>query len=160
MIPAVYDTEVQAGAKAIIHAGTGNGSVADYLVDKLKDIGPRAPSSSAPARVPDGFVVRNAEQPDDKYDWVVSHDLNPQKAKLLAAVALTKTSDTKELQRIFGNTEPRIRLSRRRNGGERIAVIPGDSKAIQGGGYPPPFMRPCSASPAMTSRSVGEQGPL
>ena len=27
-----------------------------------------------------GFVLRNAEQPDDKYDWVVAHDLNPQKA--------------------------------------------------------------------------------
>ena len=53
------------------------------------------------SRVPDGFVLRNAEQPDDKYDWVVAHDLNPQKAKILAAVALTKTSDTKELQRIF-----------------------------------------------------------
>ncbi|MEO5661232.1 MAG: hypothetical protein ABIQ90_15770, partial [Polaromonas sp.] len=51
--------------------------------------------------VPDGFVLRNAEQPDDKYDWVVAHDLNPQKARILAAVALTKTSDSKELQRIF-----------------------------------------------------------
>jgi len=101
MIPAVYDTEVQAGAKAIIHAGTGNGSVADYLVDKLKDISAKGTIIIRSARVPDGFVVRNAEQPDDKYGWVVSHDLNPQKAKLLAAVALTKTSDAKELQRIF-----------------------------------------------------------
>ena len=48
-----------------------------------------------------GFVLRNAEQPDDKYDWVVAHDLRPQKARILAMVALTKTSDTKELQRIF-----------------------------------------------------------
>jgi glutamin-(asparagin-)ase len=32
---------------------------------------------------------------------VVAHDLNPQKAKILAAVALTRTSDPKELQRIF-----------------------------------------------------------
>jgi glutamin-(asparagin-)ase len=32
---------------------------------------------------------------------VVAHDLNPQKAKTLAALALTKTSDTKERQRIF-----------------------------------------------------------
>ena len=46
-------------------------------------------------------MIRNAEQPDDKYDWVVSHDLNPQKARILAAVALTQTQDTKELQRIF-----------------------------------------------------------
>ena len=48
-----------------------------------------------------GFVLRNAEQPDDKYDWVVAHDLNPQKARILADVALTKTNDSKELQRIF-----------------------------------------------------------
>jgi glutamin-(asparagin-)ase len=53
------------------------------------------------SRVPEGFVLRNAEQPDDKYDWVVAHDLNPQKARILAAVALTKTQDSKELQRIF-----------------------------------------------------------
>ena len=46
-------------------------------------------------------MVRNAEQPDDKYDWVVAHDLNPQKARILASVALTATNDTKELQRIF-----------------------------------------------------------
>ena len=53
------------------------------------------------SRVSGGFVLRNAEQPDDKYDWVVAHDLNPQKAKILASVALTVTQDSKELQRIF-----------------------------------------------------------
>ena len=30
-----------------------------------------------------------------------AHDLNPQKARILVAVALTKTTDSKELQRIF-----------------------------------------------------------
>jgi glutamin-(asparagin-)ase len=34
-------------------------------------------------------------------DWVVAHDMNPQKARILVAQALTQTSDTKELQRIF-----------------------------------------------------------
>ena len=53
------------------------------------------------SRVPAGFVLRNAEQPDDKCDWVVAHDLNPQKARILVAVASTKTTDSKELQRIF-----------------------------------------------------------
>jgi glutamin-(asparagin-)ase len=32
---------------------------------------------------------------------VVAHDLRPQKARILAMVAMTKTRDTKELQRIF-----------------------------------------------------------
>ncbi|WP_370685196.1 hypothetical protein, partial [Acinetobacter baumannii] len=30
-----------------------------------------------------------------------AHDLNPQKARLLAALALTKTNDAKEIQRMF-----------------------------------------------------------
>jgi glutamin-(asparagin-)ase len=101
MNPAMYDTAAASGAKAIIHAGTGNGSVADYVVEKLKTLRARGIHIIRSARVPDGFVLRNSEQPDDKYDWVVAHDLNPQKAKMLAAVALTQTSDSRELQRIF-----------------------------------------------------------
>jgi glutamin-(asparagin-)ase len=53
------------------------------------------------SRVPYGFVLRNAEQPDDKYDWVVAHDMRPEKARILTMLALTKTNSTKELQRMF-----------------------------------------------------------
>ena len=98
---AMAEAAGKAGAKAIIHAGTGNGSVPDYEVETLKKLRTSGVQIIRSARVPDGFVLRNSEQPDDKYDWVVAHDLNPQKAKILAALALTKTSDTKELQRIF-----------------------------------------------------------
>ena len=96
-----YDAVQRAGAKAIVNAGTGNGSVPDYAVAKLRALRDSGMIVLRSSRVPDGFVIRNAEQPDDKYDWVVAHDHNPQKAKILAAVALTKTTDTKELQRIF-----------------------------------------------------------
>lgn len=101
MIKDGYEAFAKAGAKAIIHAGTGNGSVPSYLVNTLKDIREKGTLIIRSSRVQDGFVIRNAEQPDDKYDWVVAHDLNPQKARLLASLALTKTTDTKELQRIF-----------------------------------------------------------
>ncbi|AYH43057.1 L-asparaginase [Azoarcus sp. DN11] len=88
--------------KAIIHAGTGNGSVAKHIVPVLQELRGKGVQVIRSARVTGGgFVLRNAEQPDDKYDWVVSHDLNPQKARILAAVALTRTQDSKELQRIF-----------------------------------------------------------
>ena len=43
----------------------------------------------------------NAEQPDDKYGWIAAHDLNPQKARILAALALTKTNDAKQIQDMF-----------------------------------------------------------
>lgn len=87
--------------KALIHAGTGNGSVADRVVPALQEVRAKGVQVVRSSRVPEGFVLRNAEQPDDKYDWVVAHDLNPQKARILAAVALTKNLDSKELQRVF-----------------------------------------------------------
>ncbi len=97
----LYDAAVKAGAKAIIHAGTGNGSVANYGVDTLKRIRAGGVHIVRSSRIGEGFVIRNSEQPDDKYDWVVAHDLNPQKAKILAALALTRTTSSGELQRMF-----------------------------------------------------------
>jgi glutamin-(asparagin-)ase len=91
----------KSGIKALVHGGPGNGSVADRIVPSLQKVRADGIVVIRSSRVPDGFVIRNAEQPDDKYDWVVAHDLRPQKARILAMVALTKTSDTKELQRIF-----------------------------------------------------------
>ena len=99
--PTAIDALAASGIKALVHAGTGNGSVADRIVPHLQKVRADGILVIRSSRVPDGFVIRNAEQPDDKYDWVVAHDLRPQKARILAMVALTKTSDTKELQRIF-----------------------------------------------------------
>jgi glutamin-(asparagin-)ase len=95
------DAFAKSGVKAIVHGGTGNGSVANRIVPNLQKARTDGAIIIRSSRVADGFVIRNAEQPDDKYDWVVAHDLRPQKARILAMVALTKTSDTKELQRIF-----------------------------------------------------------
>jgi glutamin-(asparagin-)ase len=99
--PTAIEAFGKSGVKALVHAGTGNGSVANRIVPYLQKVRADGAIVIRSARVPDGFVLRNAEQPDDKYDWVVAHDLRPQKARILAMVALTKTSDTKELQRIF-----------------------------------------------------------
>lgn len=101
MLPVAYDAYAKAGVKALINAGTGNGSVPNYLVGTLNGLQQQGIQIIRSSRVADGFVIRNAEQPDDKYGWVVAHDLNPQKARILAAVALTKTKDAKELQRMF-----------------------------------------------------------
>jgi glutamin-(asparagin-)ase len=91
------------GAKALVLAGTGNGSVAAQVVPALRELRAQGVQIIRSARVVGGgFVLRNAEQPDDQYDWVVSHDLNPQKARILASVALASgVTDSKALQRIF-----------------------------------------------------------
>ena len=97
-----YRAFAEKGAKAIIHAGTGNGSVSNRVVPALRELRGNGVQIIRSSHVnAGGFVLRNAEQPDDQYDWVVAHDLNPQKARILAAVAMTRTQDSKELQRIF-----------------------------------------------------------
>ena len=97
-----YRAFARNGAKAIIHAGTGNGSVSSAVVPTLQELRGKGVQIIRSSHVnAGGFVLRNAEQPDDKYDWVVAHDLNPQKARILALVALSKTQDSKGLQRIF-----------------------------------------------------------
>ncbi len=97
----LFDATGKSGIQALVHGGPGNGSVADRIVPALQEMRGQGIHIIRASRVPDGFVLRNAEQPDDKYDWVAAHDLKPQKARILAAVALTQTNDSKELQRIF-----------------------------------------------------------
>lgn len=97
-----YRAFAAAGAKAIVHAGTGNGSVSAQVVPVLRELRAQGLQIVRSSRVTGGgFVIRNAEQPDDQYDWVVAHDLNPQKARILTMLALTRTRDSRELQRIF-----------------------------------------------------------
>ena len=53
------------------------------------------------ARVGNGIIARNGEADDDKYGFVASDNLNPQKARILLMLALTKTNDPAMIQRIF-----------------------------------------------------------
>ncbi|WER47442.1 asparaginase [Cupriavidus sp. WKF15] len=99
--PGSIDAAVKNGAKAIVYAATGNGSVGDYMVEPLKAARAKGVQIVRASRTGSGIVVRNAEQPDDKYDWVVTDDQLPQKARILTALALTKTNDSKQLQQIM-----------------------------------------------------------
>jgi L-asparaginase len=95
------DAFVKAGAKGIVHAGPGDGSVAKQMVDPLNAARKAGVIVVRSSRVGSGIIARNGEQPDDKYDWVASDNLNPQKARILLELALTKTSDTKAIQDMF-----------------------------------------------------------
>lgn len=47
-----------------------------------------------------GLAPHGGQRPY-QFDCVVVRDLRPQRARILAKVAMTKTSDTRDLQRIF-----------------------------------------------------------
>ncbi len=98
-----YLALAEAGAKAVIHVGPGNGSLSDAIIPALQKMRSKGVHVIRSSHVnAGGFVLRNSDDKiDDDYDLVAGHDHNPQKARILASVALTRTNDTKELQRIF-----------------------------------------------------------
>jgi glutamin-(asparagin-)ase len=98
---AAYDALAAAGAQAIIHAGMGAGNVPEYIRDALSELRERGVFIVRSTRTGSGAVVRDGPLSDDHYDWLAVDDQNPQKARLLMALALMQTDDTAELQRIF-----------------------------------------------------------
>ena len=99
--PVAVDAFVAAGSKGIIHAGVGDGSLATKVVPALKAARANGVLVVRASRVGQGILARNGEANDDELDFVAADTLNPQKARILLMLALTKTSDTKEIQRMF-----------------------------------------------------------
>lgn len=95
------DALVGAGAQGIVHAGVGDGSVHKDVMPALTDARKQGAIIVRSARVGSGIVARNGEANDDELDFVVSDTLNPQKARILLMLALTRTSSTKDIQRMF-----------------------------------------------------------
>jgi len=91
---------LQNDARGLVYAACGNGSVPEKLTGVLKE----AVTSGVPVviatRCGSGFVVL-PEEMTEKYGFIASGLLNPQKAKILLQLALTKTNDVKEIRDIF-----------------------------------------------------------
>jgi L-asparaginase type II len=101
MGPTALNAFVAAGAKGIIHAGVGDGSLANRVKPALEAARKQGVVIVRASRVGQGIVARNGEANDDALDFVAADTLNPQKARILLMLALTRTSDTKEIQRLF-----------------------------------------------------------
>lgn len=59
------------------------------------------PQPGESPRVPTGPTTLDAEVDDAKYQFVASQELNPQKSRVLLMLALTKTTDWKQIQQYF-----------------------------------------------------------
>ncbi|WP_373889452.1 type II asparaginase [Massilia sp. TS11] len=92
---------VAAGAKGIVHAGVGDGSLPNPVKDGLLKARKSGVLVVRSSRVGSGIIARNGEANDDELDFVASDTLNPQKARILLMLALTRTSDSKAIQQMF-----------------------------------------------------------
>ena len=98
---ALIDCAVAAGAKGVVVAGVGNGNMTETALNALGAQAKKGIVCVRSSRVATGRVGRNVEVDDDKYGFVASLDLNPQKSRVLLRLALTKTKDPKQIQRYF-----------------------------------------------------------
>jgi glutamin-(asparagin-)ase len=92
---------VAANARGLIYAGTGNGNVAEHLVEPLRAAARSGVRIVRASRTGNGIVLHNGAQPDDDYGWLSVDDQVPHKARILLMLALTQAADVQTLQAVF-----------------------------------------------------------
>ena len=101
--PATIQALVAGGAKGIVFAGTGAGTLSGVETAALKQVA-SLPAASRPvlvrsSRTGNGRVVARTDY--DSLGMIPADTLNPQKARILLMLALTETHDLKEIARMF-----------------------------------------------------------
>lgn len=87
--------------KGIVIAGVGDGNIPSYEADFLKKARNKGIAIVRSSRVGSGSVTYDYNNLDTTYDLINGNDLNPQKARILLMLSLTKTNDTKKIQQYF-----------------------------------------------------------
>jgi L-asparaginase len=101
MSPDLIDAAVTNGAKGLVIAGVGDGNMTTAALDAVKRAMAKGVVAVRSSRVGEGIIRRNIEVDDDKMGTVASKELNPSKARVLLKLALTQTSDAKQVQQFF-----------------------------------------------------------
>ncbi|WP_102345452.1 type II asparaginase [Bacillus sp. Marseille-P3661] len=89
-----YDAAVENGAKGIVVAGSGNGSMSDASEEGAKDAIEQGVVLVRSSRVGNGVV-------SPKTFGIGADSLNPQKARILLTLALTQTNDPEKIAEYF-----------------------------------------------------------
>lgn len=87
------------GTKGIVVAGSGAGSIHNYQKDILKELLKKGLKVAVSSRVIAGRVA--VSDTDAELGFIDAGNMNPQKARVLLMLALTKTNDTKKIQEYF-----------------------------------------------------------
>jgi L-asparaginase len=97
----LIDAAVRAGAKGIVIAGVGDGNLAAGALAAAADAVKAGVAVVRASRTGGGVVERNIEVNDDALGFIAADELNPQKARVLLMLGLTRTQDPRVLQEMF-----------------------------------------------------------
>ena len=92
---------IQAGVKGIVYAGVGNGNAPTVALEALARAVQQGIAVVRSTRVSSGPSTLGNEVDDYELHFAASWMLNPQKARILLMLALTKTDDFTVIQRMF-----------------------------------------------------------
>jgi L-asparaginase len=99
------DDAISHGAKGIVLAGVGDGNTSKQALEALEAAAKKGIVIVRSTRVRSGFVTRDVEVDDDKNGFVVSEDLNPQKARVLTQLLIASgVTAPADMQRAFTAT--------------------------------------------------------
>jgi len=101
----LIDAAVANHAQGIVLAGVGDGNTSAEALAALERAVKQGVVVVRSTRVGSGFVNRNVEVNDDQQGFIVSLDLNPQKARILTQLLLANgVSSPAKLQQAFSAT--------------------------------------------------------
>jgi L-asparaginase len=101
MQPDLIDCAVANGAKGIVIAGVGNGNMTKAAVHAAANAVKKGVVVVRASRVPTGSVGRKVEIDDDKFGFIASDELNPQKARILLSLALLTKRTPEQIQKLY-----------------------------------------------------------
>ena len=87
------------GTKGLVIAGSGAGSIHSFQKKALKALLKKGLKVVVSSRVRAGCVVLSGD--DKKLGFISAHNLNPQKARVLLILVLTKTKDNAKIAKYF-----------------------------------------------------------
>jgi L-asparaginase len=99
--PNIIDCLAHLNSQAIVIAGVGSGNICQSAVEKLIAIRKKGIFVFKSSRVGSGFILPNIEVEDHKYGFITTDNLSPQKARVLAKLALCQTKDLEQITNIF-----------------------------------------------------------
>lgn len=93
----MFEAAVKNGAKGIVVAGTGNGSLPNSLKARVKELMDSGIPVVRSTRTGNGYVGKSTIM-----GGIGAGFLNPQKARILLSLSLTTTQNVSEIEKIFG----------------------------------------------------------
>nr|WP_269566360.1 type II asparaginase [Helicobacter pylori] len=98
MTPDLFQASLNSHAKGVVIAGVGNGNVSAGFLKAMQEASQMGVVIVRSSRVGSGEITSG--EIDDK-TFITSDNLNPQKARVLLQLALTKTNDKAKIQEMF-----------------------------------------------------------